>query len=406
MSLIKCSECGKEISDKATNCPNCGAPVVKSKNIDGCSGCLFIIIFFAFWVYFSNDSKPSSNSQKTDYYSTKETKSNLQIPSKKSDELKTISYIVNSEEYFLHNSDYNSMRRKKDSDDFGKKLFSGIYKHYTKSTVNQNTYVEKDTLKYVVSFNEKTQKYYWINISDTSYHSEGRTKDYRVNKLAFRFSKNELLALKNLAKNSLSNKNSSNKLKTEKSFNCMYFECRRVDASDNNLIWSPIMNFNLKIGTKSDIFIISPAEENAFEYEMGTSGFSAMVFDKKCLEILYNNLDKYIDKEKTIKNKNQEQINQKQSTSSIKTGERRITSNNFFGCRSKDLHSKLTEYVVNGDMEAFKKLFATGALTNECVLFNAGETVYVVDTAIFSGLVKIRRKGDIAEYWTNIEAIK
>lgn len=78
----------------------------------------------------------------------------------------------------------------------------------------------------------------------------------------------------------------------------------------------------------------------------------------------------------------------------------------FFGCRSKESHSKLTEYVINGDMEAFKKLFATSALTNECVHFKAGESVYVVDTAIFSGLVKVRRKGDIAEYWTNIEAIK
>lgn len=27
MALIKCSECGKEISDKANACPNCGAPV-------------------------------------------------------------------------------------------------------------------------------------------------------------------------------------------------------------------------------------------------------------------------------------------------------------------------------------------------------------------------------------------
>lgn len=27
MALIKCSECGKEVSDKAAQCPNCGAPV-------------------------------------------------------------------------------------------------------------------------------------------------------------------------------------------------------------------------------------------------------------------------------------------------------------------------------------------------------------------------------------------
>lgn len=25
--LIKCSECGKEVSDKANTCPNCGAPI-------------------------------------------------------------------------------------------------------------------------------------------------------------------------------------------------------------------------------------------------------------------------------------------------------------------------------------------------------------------------------------------
>ena len=26
MSLIKCRECGKEISDKAKSCPHCGSP--------------------------------------------------------------------------------------------------------------------------------------------------------------------------------------------------------------------------------------------------------------------------------------------------------------------------------------------------------------------------------------------
>lgn len=32
MALINCSECGREVSNKATTCPNCGAPV-KYKNI-------------------------------------------------------------------------------------------------------------------------------------------------------------------------------------------------------------------------------------------------------------------------------------------------------------------------------------------------------------------------------------
>lgn len=35
MALIKCPECGKEISDKAASCPNCGA-VVKKKFCQHC----------------------------------------------------------------------------------------------------------------------------------------------------------------------------------------------------------------------------------------------------------------------------------------------------------------------------------------------------------------------------------
>ncbi len=31
MALIKCPECGKEISDKATACPNCGCPIAPNK---------------------------------------------------------------------------------------------------------------------------------------------------------------------------------------------------------------------------------------------------------------------------------------------------------------------------------------------------------------------------------------
>ena len=27
MAMIKCPECGKEVSDKAKNCPNCGTPI-------------------------------------------------------------------------------------------------------------------------------------------------------------------------------------------------------------------------------------------------------------------------------------------------------------------------------------------------------------------------------------------
>ena len=50
MALISCKECGKEISEFATNCPHCGAPVVKDvfcrkcgtkipENVEFCPNC-------------------------------------------------------------------------------------------------------------------------------------------------------------------------------------------------------------------------------------------------------------------------------------------------------------------------------------------------------------------------------
>ncbi|MGC9602979.1 MAG: zinc-ribbon domain-containing protein [Minisyncoccia bacterium] len=32
MALIKCSECGKDVSDKAHSCPNCGHPINPANN--------------------------------------------------------------------------------------------------------------------------------------------------------------------------------------------------------------------------------------------------------------------------------------------------------------------------------------------------------------------------------------
>lgn len=49
MALIKCPECGKEISKDATNCPNCGHPikVQKPKKKHGCLiAVLSVVIFF------------------------------------------------------------------------------------------------------------------------------------------------------------------------------------------------------------------------------------------------------------------------------------------------------------------------------------------------------------------------
>ena len=34
MSLIRCPECGKDVSDMAASCPNCGYPIATPKSFD------------------------------------------------------------------------------------------------------------------------------------------------------------------------------------------------------------------------------------------------------------------------------------------------------------------------------------------------------------------------------------
>lgn len=74
MALIKCPECGKDVSSKAPGCPNCGHPIRpakqgKSQTSLGCGSCLLLlIIIFIFSGIFgslSDDNKKKSTSHST-----------------------------------------------------------------------------------------------------------------------------------------------------------------------------------------------------------------------------------------------------------------------------------------------------------------------------------------------------
>ena len=100
------------------------------------------------------------------------------------------------------------------------------------------------------------------------------------------------------------------------------------------------------------------------------------------------------------------------STSSLSSGsvnpvgEKRISGEKWIGCTDRDQHERLTQYAVQQDLEAFRKGLAAGMVTGTCVMFTSGEVVHIADTAVFSGLVKVRRSGDTTEYWTNLEAVQ
>lgn len=83
-----------------------------------------------------------------------------------------------------------------------------------------------------------------------------------------------------------------------------------------------------------------------------------------------------------------------------------ISSDGYFGCVDKDYNSKLTSYLVDDDKDAFAQGLLAGYKSGECVRLEAGAEVFVTKTEIFSGLNRIRLKGSMNEYWTNIEATK
>jgi hypothetical protein len=86
--------------------------------------------------------------------------------------------------------------------------------------------------------------------------------------------------------------------------------------------------------------------------------------------------------------------------------EQRITGDIFFGCVDKDYFSNLVHFAVQKDTAAFSKGITSGVMSGNCTLFKQGEKVYMTDISAFSGLKKVRREGDIVEFWTNIEAAK
>jgi len=51
MAMIKCKECGNDVSNRAEKCPHCGNPVNPSPPFIGI-GCLAIIIIYTAWYVF------------------------------------------------------------------------------------------------------------------------------------------------------------------------------------------------------------------------------------------------------------------------------------------------------------------------------------------------------------------
>src|SRR6266576_5381275 len=84
---------------------------------------------------------------------------------------------------------------------------------------------------------------------------------------------------------------------------------------------------------------------------------------------------------------------------SVASAQAKRTKDGYAGCPSKDDFKQLVNYFVQKDIAAAQQFIDE----HDCILIKGGQSVYLMDTAMFSGLVQIRFAGSTATVWTNME---
>ena len=78
------------------------------------------------------------------------------------------------------------------------------------------------------------------------------------------------------------------------------------------------------------------------------------------------------------------------------------TTGDYLASPSKEILEKAISYCVAKDFEALQKLMDAKLV----FMLKSGVEVEIVETKVFSGLVKIRPRGQTIELWTVIEGVK
>lgn len=87
-------------------------------------------------------------------------------------------------------------------------------------------------------------------------------------------------------------------------------------------------------------------------------------------------------------------------------GSMTVPPGTWFGFRSREDMSRATNLAVQGDKDAWSTFMAKAMVNGQCVKLKEGEKMFLEDTAVMSGAIKVRRKGEVDGWWTNIEAVK
>ena len=67
-------------------------------------------------------------------------------------------------------------------------------------------------------------------------------------------------------------------------------------------------------------------------------------------------------------------------------------------CRTQEILERLEQLQFDGDAAALKKFSLAALATRACIVLEKGETVYGRFESVCSGLLRIRKKGELEEY--------
>ena len=83
----------------------------------------------------------------------------------------------------------------------------------------------------------------------------------------------------------------------------------------------------------------------------------------------------------------------------------KIVEQQKVGCTEVDQLNQLASIARSDDNEALSKALKSTFLSGKCIFFSKSDQVFL-EEATWTGLVKLRKKGETQGYWTFTEAIR
>lgn len=78
----------------------------------------------------------------------------------------------------------------------------------------------------------------------------------------------------------------------------------------------------------------------------------------------------------------------------------------FVGCSDYGVYDKSQDYVAQNDHQALEQFLDPHVKDGSCTLLAKGTPVFIAETKAMASRVRLRPKGSVKEYWTQMRAIQ